>query len=98
MDAQQCGGFRADGLVVIGEPGAIRRADFVQLDARLPEDIGQAKRAADLDELAARDDRRGVPAASVCKASNVAAAQLFTTSAASAPVTSWQRRSTAAPR
>ena len=38
------------------------------------------------------------PAASVCSVSNVAAAQLFTTSAASAPVTSWQRASTAAPR
>ena len=38
------------------------------------------------------------PAASVCSVSSVAAAQLLTTRAASAPVTSWHSASTAAPR
>ena len=52
----QCRGFRTDGVGVIGKARAIRRSDFVQLHARLPEDIGQTKRAADLDELTATDD------------------------------------------
>ena len=52
-------------------------------DARITS--GTRKRAADLDQLAARDDHLA-PGASAASASSTAAAQLLTTSASSAPV------------
>ena len=47
---------RADGLLEIGEMGAIGGADLAQAAARARHDRGNAERSADFDELAARDD------------------------------------------
>ena len=56
MDLHQQRGSRADGFVVILQMRAVRRADFAQPGARAAHDVGNAKRAADLDEFAARHD------------------------------------------
>ncbi len=42
--------------LVIGDARAIRRSHFAQYRAGLRHHVGNAKRAADLDQLAARDD------------------------------------------
>ena len=44
------------GGVVVGGARAVRRPDFAQPRAALLDDVGNAERAADLDQLAARDD------------------------------------------
>ena len=54
-------------------------------------DVGHAERAADLDQLAARDDRLAALAPSVLSTSSTAAALLLTTVASSAPVSSQSR-------
>ena len=70
---------------VIVEVGAVRRSDLADPGAAPREDIGNPKRAADLDQLAARDRaRRGRRRAWSARTS--APAALFTTSASSAPV------------
>src|SRR3954454_4863555 len=56
MDTHQCRGFGTDGGGVVGKASAIRRSNLLQLDARLPEDIWQTKRATDLDELTTTND------------------------------------------
>ena len=56
VDLQQESGLRSDGALVVGEPRAVRRADFDDPGARGGEDFGDAERSADLDQLAARDD------------------------------------------
>ena len=56
MDLHQQRGSRADGFVVILQMRAVRRADFAQPGARAAHDVGNAKRAADLDQFAARHD------------------------------------------
>ena len=48
---------RADRGGEIGEMGAVGGADLAQPRAGACHDVGQAERAADLDQLAARDDR-----------------------------------------
>ena len=45
-----------DGLLVVGDAGAIGGAHFAQHRARLRHHVGNAERAADLHQLAARDD------------------------------------------
>src|SRR2546427_10428675 len=47
---------RADGLLEIGEMGAIGGADLAQAAARMRHELGTADRSAAFDELAARDD------------------------------------------
>jgi hypothetical protein len=54
MHFHQHRGARADGAVVVGGVGAVGGAHFNQLDARALHDVGNAERAADLDELTAR--------------------------------------------
>ena len=46
----------ADRALVVGQPRAVRRADLDQPRARLRDHVRHAEAAADLDELAARDD------------------------------------------
>src|SRR6202022_2722268 len=50
-------GPRSDRCRKIGEVGAVGRADLEQPSAGARHDAGQSKRAADLDQLAARHDR-----------------------------------------
>ena len=47
---------RADRALVVGQPRLVGRADFAEPGARDLEDLGKPEAAADLDELAARDD------------------------------------------
>ena len=49
-------GLGADRSLVVGNPGAVRRAHLQQARARLHEDLRYPERVADLDELPARDD------------------------------------------
>ena len=56
MDSQKQPGFFVDGLLVVSDAGAIRSPDFAQPRVRLPHDVGDAERSADLDQFAARDD------------------------------------------
>ena len=49
-------GVRTDRALVVARVGLVRRADLDELRARQREDLGQPERAADLDQLAARDD------------------------------------------
>ena len=56
MDAEQGGGLGSDRAGVIGESSLIGRPDFAEPGAGDLEDLGEAKTAADLDQLAARDD------------------------------------------
>ena len=60
----------------------------------LRHDLGDPERAADLDQLPARDDDLAPAPASAAAASSTAAAQLLTASAASAPVSSRSSAST----
>lgn len=53
---QQQRGAAADGMSVGAQVGAVDGADFAQLAAGLQHDVGQPERAADLNQLAARDD------------------------------------------
>ena len=55
VDLHQQGGARTQGCGVIREVGAIGGAHFDELGARAPHDVGKPERAADLDELPARD-------------------------------------------
>ena len=56
MDAQDRGGVGSDGAAVVGQPGLVRRADLAEPGARDLEDLREPEAAADLHELAARDD------------------------------------------
>ena len=56
MHAHERRRFWTDGGGVVGEASAIRRTNFLQLHAPLPEHVGQTKRTTDLDKLAATDD------------------------------------------
>src|SRR5262245_38270228 len=56
VDLQECAGVWADGLFVIGKPSDIRGADLAQDGAADGHDLGNAKAAADLNQLATRDD------------------------------------------
>ena len=56
MRAQQQRRARRERALEILEVDAIRRADFDQHRAAALENLGNAKAAADLDELVARDD------------------------------------------
>ena len=85
MHLEQQRGRRADGAFVVGEAGPVGRADLDDLRPRGGEDLRDAERAADLDQLAARDDDLA-PRASAARASSRAAALLLVTRAASAPV------------
>ena len=53
MNSEQRGRFRSDGVCIVGESRAIGCSYFVQHNARLPEYVGQAKRPADFNKLAA---------------------------------------------
>ena len=92
MHLQQHARRGRDRVGVVGEAGLVGGADLDQPRAALADHVGDAEAAADLDQLAARDDHlarrpaaRSGPAAS-------AAALLLTTSAASAPVSAAQQR------
>ena len=50
-------GFRPDRRREVGQMGAVGRPDLAQPRAGAGHDVGQSKRAADLDQLAARHDR-----------------------------------------
>jgi len=50
------GGLRVDGRGVVAGARPVRRADFAQTRAALLDDVGDAERAADLDELSARHE------------------------------------------
>ncbi len=56
MDPQDRGRLRADGALVVRQPGLVGRADLAEPGPRDLEDLGEPEAAADLDELAARDD------------------------------------------
>ena len=77
---------------VVLEMGAVGGADLDQPGAGAGHDVGHAEGAADLDQLAARDDRLAAVRPALFSASSTAAALLLTTVASSAPVSS-QRRS-----
>jgi len=57
MHLHQHGRARADRRGKIGEMGAVRRADLDELATGARHDVGHAEGTADLDQLAARDDR-----------------------------------------
>ena len=61
VDLEQQRGARAERSLVVGQVRAVRGADLDQLDPRPFEDFRHPERAADLDQLAARDDH--LPAA-----------------------------------
>ena len=77
----------ADRAGVVADGGLVGRADFAQPRAAGLENLGDPEAAADLHQLAARDDDLGVPPspAEVSRISTRAAALLLTTVAASAP-------------
>ena len=56
MDAQQQPCSLGNGRFVVGDAGAVRRADFTKDCARFGHDIWNSERTADLDQLAARDN------------------------------------------
>ena len=56
MHAQQHGGFRADGPLVVGGACPVRRSHLDEACARAREHVGNAEAVADLDQLAARDE------------------------------------------
>ena len=56
MHAQQQPRAFGDGLFVVGDAGAVGRAHLAQDCARLRHHVGNAERAADLHQFAARDD------------------------------------------
>ena len=80
----------------VGRPGAVGRPDLDQLRAGPADDVGDPDAAADLDELAARDDDPARPTSAT--ASATAAALLFVTSASSAPVSAMRWSSASRPR
>ena len=57
MHAQQQACAIGDGIAIIVDDGAVGGADFTQNGARARHDFGDAEAVADLDQLAARDDR-----------------------------------------
>ena len=83
-----------DRALVVGAAGAVGGADLDQPRARLRDHVGDAEAAADLDQLPARDDDLAPGPASAAAASSIAPAQLLTTIAASAPVSSHSSAST----
>src|SRR5437588_433368 len=56
MDAQDCRALLRHRVCVVASARAICGADLAKLRAALLDDVGDAERAADLDQLAARDD------------------------------------------
>ena len=92
--AQDRAGALAERRRVVGQARAVGGADLDQPRAGLRDDLGDAEAAADLDQLAARDDDLAPRPASAAAASSTAAAQLLTASAASAPVSSHSSAST----
>jgi len=56
VDPQQQLHAIGNGALIIADPRPVSRANFAQNRARLRHHVGNAKRAADLDQLAARDD------------------------------------------
>ncbi len=58
MDLQDDGAIRFERASIVGEVRAIRRADFDEPRAAPFHDLGNAEAPADLDQLAARHDRR----------------------------------------
>src|SRR5438105_3236217 len=56
MNLQKGAGRGADGALVVGQAGDVGRADFAKDGPADTHDVGNAKAAADLDELAPRDD------------------------------------------
>ena len=56
VGAQDRAGVLAQRALVVGAARAVRRADLDEPGAGLRDDVGHAEAAADLDELAARDD------------------------------------------
>ena len=90
--AQDRGGALTDRVAVVRQPGAVRGADLHQVGARLGDDLGNAERAADLDQLPARHEHLGPGPAIAATESSTAPAQLLTAIAASAPV-SWRSSS-----
>ena len=79
--------LRADGALVVRQSSLVGRADFTEPGPGDLEDLGEPKTAADLDQLAARDDHFAA-ARQRPQASTVAPALLFTAVAAAAPVNS----------
>ena len=79
---------RPDRRLVVGGPGAVRRADLDEARAGAREHVGDAEAAADLDQLAARDDHLAARRRARRARAARAAALLLTTSASSAPVSS----------
>ena len=77
---------------IVVEVGAVGGADLAQPGTAPGHDVGDAERAADLDQLAARDQRRRARRRARSSASTSAPAALFTTSASSAPVTLAKQR------
>ena len=91
VNAHQRRGVRPDRPFVVAEARDVRGADFAERRAADGHDLRDAEAAADLDELAARDDDF-LPAAAARSAITVAAAQLLTTVADSAPVSARRSR------
>ena len=58
VDLQQQRGVGVDRRLVVAQVGAVGGADLDQAHTRRRHDLGHAERAADLDQLAARHDRR----------------------------------------
>jgi hypothetical protein len=56
VDTEDGGGVWADGALVVAEAGLVGGADFFETGAGGLEDFGEAEAAADLDELASRDE------------------------------------------
>ena len=62
MRAQDGAGLRPQRGPVVGQAGAVRRADLDQPRAGLGDHLGHPEAAADLDQLPARDDHLAAPA------------------------------------
>ena len=60
MHFQQHARARRDRVPIVGQPGAVGRPYLHQPGAALPDDVGDAKAAADLHQLATRDDHLAV--------------------------------------
>ena len=60
VNAQQRGGCRADGIDVVGQMSAVGRAHLHQAGAAGLQHVGDAKAAADLHQLSARNDHLAI--------------------------------------
>src|SRR5579871_2318842 len=90
MHAHQHARFIADRAFIVFDLRAIRGAYFAKHCPAFRHDFRNAEAVSDFDQLAARDDCLA-PFARAARTNRTAAAQLFTTIAASAPVSRCNR-------